>query len=362
MVRSASAVKKAMRRSAVVACALGAAVAAALGACKPNLDDTVSIISAPTLLAVQSSPAEAPPMTAVGYTALVVGPDGELSNAPLQWDYCGYRNPLSNLGPVAVECATPGNSSLSLIGVGLEASSPLPALGCTTFGPNPPPATANMPAGAPVDPDTTGGYYQPVSVFLPVAGQRQPQSLVYDMRLSCGFSGANESAQGELSSRYHPNSNPSVLSLSASGTTFQPESSGKPTPVPAGQSLNLQVAWPACPLVDKCGDGICGADESLKSCPADCKDPKGCAGAERYVNFDLQSQSVLDAREGIQISWFATGGSFANDSTGNTGADTSTTSDNAWQAPSQAGTVHMWIVLHDDRGGIGWAGYVIDVH
>jgi hypothetical protein len=345
-------------RSMGAFCAVAGALAAA--SCKPNLNDTVSLIGAPTLVAVQSTPAEAPPMTRVTYTALVVGPDGELSSAPLQWDYCGERNPLSNLGPVAVQCAVPGNPALALIGTGLRASGALPTLGCTTFGPNPPPATAGMPAGRPVDPDTTGGYYQPVSVFLPQSGE--PQALVYDMRLSCGFSGANEDAQGALSARYHANENPSVASLSSSGAAWLPEASGKTNAVPAGQHVSLAVAWPACPRVDKCDDGICGADESLKSCPADCKTPKGCAGAERYVNFDLASQGVLDAREGMQVSWYATGGVFDNDSTGRTGDDTATTSDNGWQAPSQAGTVHLWVVLHDDRGGIGWSGYVLQVH
>jgi hypothetical protein len=355
MVRAHAGARARTRR----ALSLAAVCAAFVGACKPNIDDTVSLISAPTLVAVQSDPAEAPPMTGVSYTALVVGPDGELSSAPLQWDYCSERNPLSNLGPVAVQCGVAGNKALTLIGTGLDASGVLPALGCTTFGPNPPPATAGQPAGRPVDPDTTGGYYQPVSAFLSQRGE--PQALVYDMRLSCGFSGANEDAQGELSSRYHVNVNPSVASLSSSGTTWSAQAGGKTNAVTAGQHLSVEVAWPACPLVDKCGDGICGSDESLKSCPADCKTPKGCAGAERYVNFDLASQGVLDAREGIQASWYATGGAFDNDSTGRTGGDDTTTSDNGWQAPSQAGTVHMWVVLHDDRGGIGWAGYVLDV-
>jgi hypothetical protein len=64
--------------------------------------------------------------------------------------------------------------------------------------------------------------------------------------------------------------------------------------VSVGSTLSLVVAWPTCPLVDQCGDGVCGADESAKSCPADCTNPKGCAGAERYVNLDVASQTVVD--------------------------------------------------------------------
>lgn len=344
-----------MRRAAVL-CAVALAAA-----CKPDLNDTVSIVTEPLLLAVQSSPAEAPVRTDVKYTALVVGPDGVLGAAPIQWNYCNYRNPLSNLGPVAVECSEPGNASLKFLGDGVGASGAIPDLACTNFGPNPPAATAGMPAGRPVDPDTTGGYYQPVSVFLEQPGGARPQTVIYDMRLSCGFSGANQDAQGALTARYHLNQNPSVASLSAGGTTLAPDGGGKTNPVAAGAKLTFEVAWPSCPVTDTCGDGVCGADESAMLCPGDCKVPHGCAGAERYVNFDLGAQSVVDAREGIQVSWFATAGIFDADSTGRQSSDTALTSDNGWKAPSTPGTVHLWVVLHDDRGGVGWGSYTLAV-
>jgi hypothetical protein len=344
-------------RPALLPAVLG--VVAVVAACKPNLNDTTSIVTTTTVLAVQSNPAEATPSTPVTYTALVADPSGDVHSAPVHWSYCNERNPLSNLGPVAVQCVEQGNAALQVIGAGLTASATIPTLACTNFGPNPPAATAGQPAGRPVDPDTTGGYYQPVSVFLP--GASGTQILLYDMRLSCGFAGANEDSQGELQARYHLNDNPAVAALTANGSALAQDTTGKTNTVASGQTVALEVSWPTCPLVDACGDGICGADESLKSCPADCKTPHGCAGAERYVNFDLGSQGVIDARESIQVSWYATGGTFANDSTGRDTGDTAVTSDNSWQAPSQAGPVHMWAVLHDARGGIGWAGYTLDV-
>jgi len=70
---------------------------------------------------------------------------------------------------------------------------------------------------------------------------------------------------------------------------------------------------------------------------------------------------VVDEREGIHVSWFATGGSFDLDRTGTDGSDTDTNSTNGWQPPSQSGPLHMWVVLHDDRGGVGWAGYALNV-
>jgi hypothetical protein len=336
-------------------------VAALVAACQPNLDDTVSIVSAPRVLAVQSIPAEAPPMTTVHYTALVAagGPDG---GAPrLQWDYCNARNPLSNLGPVNTVCVHPGNASLATFGAGPTASSSIPDLACGNFGPNAPPAMDGGMAGQPVNPDSTGGYYQPVSVFLQQPSAESATDTLYFMRLSCGFAGANEASQGTLAARYHLNDNPAVASLSAGGTALVNDDAGGKNPVSHGAKLSLEVAWPACPLVDTCGDGVCGADESAMSCPKDCMSPKGCAGAERYVNFDLDSQTVVDQREGIHVSWYASSGSFDQDRTGNGGTDHKTTSDNAWTAPAQAGLVHLWVVLRDDRGGIGWAEFGMDV-
>jgi hypothetical protein len=32
-----------------------------------------------------------------------------------------------------------------------------------------------------------------------------------------------------------------------------------------------------------------------------------------------------------------------------------TTTDDGWDAPGDAGTVHLWIVLRDSRGGVAFA-------
>lgn len=113
------------RRAAFVSVGV-AGIGAVAAACKPNLNDTTSIVTTTTVLAVQSSPAEAPPSTPVSYVALVAGPNGDVHSAPVHWSYCDERNPLSNLGPVAVQCVEPGNSALQPIGSGLNASARSP--------------------------------------------------------------------------------------------------------------------------------------------------------------------------------------------------------------------------------------------
>jgi hypothetical protein len=340
--------------------------AAVFAGCQPNLDDTVSVVGARRLLAIQATPAEAAPATDVHYTALIARGEGPDAGPPsLVWDYCNARNPLSNLGPVATSCVQPGGAGLSSFGVGLTASGEIPALACGNFGPNAPPAMVGGADGGspgqPVDPDSTGGYYQPVSVFLKSRGI---DDSIYFARLSCGFAGANEASQGILTARYHLNTNPEVASLSAGGKMLLPHVDGVTNPVARGVKLSLEVAWPACPRVDRCGDDVCGADESAMTCPVDCappKGPKGCGGAERYVNFDITSQTVVDQRESIDVAWYGTAGVFDQDRTGRTGTDQATTSEDGWTAPSSSGVVTLWVVLRDARGGVGWAEYALEV-
>jgi hypothetical protein len=326
--------------------------------CKPNLNETVSLVTEARVLAVQATPAEGAPSDTASFTALIVDPNGLVPSPLIAWDFCTDRNPLANLGPINPVCLSPDNPNLVPIGTGPQASGTIPAIACRQFGPEVPQVTGNETPGRPVDPDPTGGYYQPVSLFVPLAS-----GLVgsfYGTRISCGLSGGTSDQSNDYLARYHVNVNPAIASLSiAGGTPLQTDQGSAPNTIPAGQKLQLEVAWATCPLSDTCGDGFCGADEGAATCPADCTKPQGCTGAERYVNFDLPTQSIVDAREGMHVSWFATGGTFDLDRTGTGGSDPTTTSDNGWTAPGAGQTVHVWIVLRDDRGGVGWSGYVL---
>jgi hypothetical protein len=346
---------------AVIARRLALAGLAALpAACKPDLDETVSLITGARVLAVQAVPAEGAPSSSASYTALVVDPDGPVTSPAVTWDFCDARNPLANLGPVSPECLEQGDPNLVPLGSGPQASGVIPAIACRQFGPEVPQVVGNATPGRPVDPDSTGGYYQPVSLFIP--GASGPVTALYQSRVSCGLAEGSSDQVNEYLAQYHFNVNPTVASLvmvNLGGAALAMDPGGGGNTVPVGQSIDLEVAWPACPLTDTCGDGICGPDESIASCAADCTTPQGCSGAERYLNFDLPSQSLVDAREGIHVSWFATGGSFSLDRTGVDGSDTTTTSDNTWTAPAQAGPVHLWVVLRDDRGGTAWGAYTL---
>lgn len=334
---------------------LPASIVALVVACAPTLPDTVPIVTSARVLGVQASPPEGKPTTQTTFTALVVDEHGNVTKPPATWAFCDARNPLANLGPVSNECYVENDPNLKPIGAGASAAGAIPDIACRQFGPEVPEPVMGQPPGRPVDPDTTGGYYQPVTVFL------DGVASIYRARLSCGVAGASPDEAAQYNTRYRPNVNPVVQSLSVGGTKWADDTTGKTNTVKAGTKVELQVAWPTCPLVDKCGDGVCGPDETKSGCAADCTNPKGCTGAERYVLFDLVQQQVVDAREGINVSWFATGGSFDLDRTGSSSNDDTTDSTNGWTTPTQTGPAHVWVVLHDDRGGVGWAGFAVQV-
>ncbi len=331
-------------------------------ACKPSLDQTVSIVNEPIVLAVRSDPPEAVPPASVTFTALYVDGTGPVAKAPIDWAFCEARKPLAELGPVNTECLHASGPWFLPIGDGASVSGKLPADGCMLFGPDVPPAVMGQPQGRPVDPDTTGGFFEPVRLLA-----ADGTVTVDQMRLSCGLGGVASDVAVDFAHRYHVNTNPAVESLSIVGPD------GKPGPplmtadkgantVSAGDHVSLRVAWSACPNTDACMDGFCGPEETSDNCPADCAMPKGCTGAERSVVFDIGSQSLVDQRESIAVAWYTTtGASVDTDRTGRDSADLGTTSDNGWHAPSAAGSAHVWVVLRDDRGGVGWAEYVFDV-
>jgi hypothetical protein len=331
-----------------------------LGAgCKPNLDQTVSLVSDPIVLAVQSDPTEVEPTKSVQLTALYVDRNGPVASAPIDWAFCTARNPLANLGPVNPECLQASGSWLVPIGTGVQVSGVVPDIACRQFGPSVPEPVAGQPQGRPVDPDPTGGYYQPARLLVPTdAGASVGIS---ETRLVC--TGASNGV--DYTRRYHANANPAVESLTVVGDASpgSPWSTdgGAGNVVPAGAHLTFRVGWAQCPAKDTCGDGICGPDEWTQACPADCTKPAGCTGAERYAGFDIPTQSVVDRRESVAVAWFATQGAFDADRTGREPNDPTASSDNGWTAPAQAGPAYLWVVLRDDRGGAGWAQYAVEV-
>lgn len=356
------------------------ALALLLGACRPEFDRGPSLVEGPRVLALSSTPAEARPGEPVTYAALLVDPSGTRTDVRSEWAFCNERKPLTELGPVAPACLAPSGPALTPLGTGPVAAGALPAEGCRVFGPDPPLPKAGEPAGRPVDPDPSGGYYQPLRLLYGVDGGNERYALG-GTRLLCGLSGANQATAADFGRRYRRNENPALASvrvftsdgnaveLAPEGSAVElapdgnavelaPEGAATPPRIAPGASVRFVATWPACPASDVCGDGVCGLDETPAECAADCSAPVGCRGAERYLAFDPSTRALSERLETLRVAWFSPAGRFDDDATG---AGPENESPNGWRAPDAPGIVPLWVVVRDDRGGVGFASYRVEV-
>jgi hypothetical protein len=346
-------------------CLIAALFALAGAGCRPAFSELSSNVASMRVLAVRSEPAQAAPGDSVKYSALVVDPSGTLSDARIDWAYCTASKPIAEGNDVSSACLAARGAQLVELGVGASASGRVPQDGCQQFGPDVPESQPGQPAGRPADPDPTGGYYQPLRLLLDAQGTTF--TAIGDTRLTCGLPGAIGNAVTSFQKLSRPNENPTLASVDVVGPPLEsltPEDAATPLAVSPRQALHLRASWPGCPAKPSCGDGICSPGEDATSCAADCDvaSPRGCGGPEPYAYYDPESESVSLRRESMRVSWYATAGSFASDRTGQSGADHETLyTDNTWTAPSAAGSVHLWVVLRDDRGGVTWDAFAVVV-
>jgi hypothetical protein len=81
------------------------------------------------------------------------------------------------------------------------------------------------------------------------------------------------------------------------------------------------------------------------------------------VQLDPIAREVVARRESIRVSWFATDGVFEHDRSGRAEEEAAiNSSDNTWTAPMKRGTVHLWLVLRDNRGGVAYQSYQLEVN
>jgi hypothetical protein len=338
-------------------------VLAAVG-CKPELEGRRSLVAASRVLGVRSLPASAKPSEAVSYDALFVNADGLADPEPLDWALCTARKPLTESGAVSTKCLKREASSIQGLGTGGMAMASVPSDACARFGPTPPTPEAGEPAPRPVDPDTTGGFYQPVRVVFADDGGNDQYSIGVT-RLACGLGGATQEQAADFTRRSQPNENPAldtvVVQRDAEETLPELDSEDVLTVKP-GASIRLNARWRECPTEPECGDEICSPGEDTESCDGDCRQPHGCSGSEPYVYLDPITRKLVDRREAMRVSWFATDGEFEHDRTGRSEQEAGRAdSDNRWTAPDSEADVRIWVVLRDDRGGVGWGSYQLRV-
>lgn len=311
---------------------MGLVILAWIGCASPLADPT-PYVSEARVLAVQVEPAEAEPGAEVSLQALYADGSGPLSDGDVGWSWCSARKPLAELGPVSGECLDPTSGELASIGAGLAVTAVLPEDACSLFGPNPPPPEEGGEAGRPVDPDITGGFYQPAVGF---AGA---DVTLVSARVRCGLANVSQDVYVAWNQAYRSNVNPAVSEVRVDGAAV--DLAGEPVAVGAGAAVALTVGWAAC------------SDDPAEG--------EGCAGAEAYVRYDGETGELLPAREAVSVAWYATAGTFDEARGGRAGDEAETTVDNGWTAPSEPGDVWLAAVLRDERGGVGFAGWWVTV-
>ncbi len=354
------------------------AVLAASGlvsACQPEFTERSSAVTALRILGVKAEPAEARPSVLgndTAYSALVADATGTVNTLAIDWAYCTLPTPVSELNDVSPLCFQPtGEYILPFATTGISTKAQLPfdtgQNSCNQFGPDVPASSDGGPPGRPADPDSTGGFYQPIRLLYQNAKGQYDFTLAQN-RIRCNLPGATADVATDFDARYRINQNPEIDSMvatvgSAPGIDLKSEDKGPSgLVVSAGAKVILQASYASCPTVPACGNGICEAKEDSTSCAMDCMTQKGCTGAEPYVFFDLSSRLLVDRHEAIRVSWFTNKGSFTDDRTGHTEEEAAaTSSQNTWTAPAEPGTATVWAVIRDSRGGLSWRSYTITV-
>lgn len=287
--------------------------AVSLSGCAPDLGDPASRVDAPRVLAIRADPPEVKPGEEVSYRALVAGPEGTVESPALVWSFCASPKPITEDNAVSAACL--GDEVIPVGGpsAGVEAAIPIDA--CAIFGPDPPPGGLR-----PRDPDVTGGFYQPVRARA--AGL----TAFARSRIVCNLPSAPVDVAADLAKRYRVNENPRIGTLRATAGGAEIDLDH----VPVGARVRLSAGWRA-------------------------------EDAESFLMFDPDAARIVERREALWISWFATAGDLADEQTGRAEDDPALTTETTWDAPQVAGAVHLWLVLRDSRGGVDFAGYDLTV-
>jgi len=290
------------------------AMVGAAGACRPDFDERESFVDRTMVLGMKIEPAEARPGEAVTATLLVASPEGPVIAPPASFGFCNTPKLLTENGSVSASCQ---RGVVAPIGDAPGAvATVLPPDACFVFGPEVKAAELR-----PRDPDSTGGFYQPIRSAL--SGGIVSFGFA---RVKCNLAYAAADAVTAFTAQYKLNVNPTLLPLEArvNGAVVALDA------IPRGATVTLRASWK----------------------PED---------AEAYVAFDPATQLVVPRRETMRVSWFTTAGSFANDRTGRDEAELESFTENAWVAPPEPRRVHLFTVLRDARGGMSFASVVVDV-
>ena len=300
--------------------------------CKPDLGAPQSLITGPTILAIRGTPPEVLEGGMATYDALMVDVTGTVVALEIDWALCLAPNPPANGNDVSDVCLTIPDDTAAPVPT---FTATLATNACTLFGPVAPPPMKGQPPMRPADPDTTGGFYQPVrATWQSDAGPLLAFAL---QRITCRLANAPTDVAATYAATYVPNNNPTLADL-----VLEPAGAATPLFV-SGQSTGPQAVTVAA-----------GQKVTLQA-------EVSVGSAETFLFWNVSTLTLDTQRESLRISWFATGGAFEHDATGRSPTEMETFTQNVWTAPTTPGPIYFWMVLRDDRGGIDFAAAQIDV-
>lgn len=302
-----------------------------LAACEPTLDQRLSTLDEPRVIAVISEPAESRPQAVAVHRAWIASAAG-LVAAPVDWAFCSEPKPPTEDNVVNARCL---GAAVRELGESPALTAPTPVDACMRFGPD-----VSSGDYRPRDPDVTGGYYQPIRLTLPA--DLGAQVAFASHRISCNLANAPVDVVRAYRERYVANQNPPAAALGRADAADR----GEPIAARAGERLELLASWPE-------------------------------GAAEPYVWFDPPPALLRDRRESLRVSWYVTGGTLCSDATGRTEAELAAAvaaaglderaasppghTGNCWRAPSTPGEVTLWLVLRDSRGGASISEHRLEV-
>jgi hypothetical protein len=276
-------------------------------ACKPDLGAPPSLITGPRILGIRGTPAEATPGASVSYDILAVDATGTVAAPDVGWAQCLMPDPPAFGNDVSDACLTIADEA----GPAPTFSAAVAANACSIFGPQTPPVTKGQPPTRPADPDTTGGYYQPVRAVWQATGL-----IAFALeRVTCRLANAPPDVATQYATEYTANQNPllaGVLVAAADVVTplYAAGQSAAPPPatVSAGQTVTLQADFSA-------------------------------DAAETFLVWDVVQLKLQKQRESLRVSWYATAGGLLHDVTGRASDDPEAYTQNEWTAPTTPGPV-----------------------
>lgn len=291
-----------------------AALLIGTSACVPSFEDRPWRVEEGRVLAVSVSPPEARPGEVVSFDALVVDADGDRQDV-VAWSFCTRPRTAGERTGVTDRCAR-GKSLETVTNPGVL----LPDA-CARFGPNTPPTQGDEPAQRPADPDPSGGYHLPVGAQV---NGTVPLLAFGFARVRCDLVGVTRAIFDDFEARYSSNANPVIESVLSDDEVVS-----APLEVARGETIPFAVDLAATSF-------------------------------EPYVVYVAADGALESKAETLTVRWYVTGGEL---SAGTVTASPAShgASRIEWTAPETNGQVGAWVVVADDRGGIAWRGFLIDV-